>query len=212
MAGSEGAGNAKKFLPIALVVVGVAVIVVGILGTVNDWGATETTTVATKDVPTTVDLGPARTETSSGATSTPPTEVSGTTDDVATTVASTTEASVETPQEFLTMLGDGLALGGNEFMVSRLHPAVIERYGEEQCRQSMVKTPDPAARFDIISVSDPAPYAWATDGLSTDIPDTLTVGVTRTSSQGATDVAIHITPVDGEFRWFTDCGDPLPPG
>ena len=78
MAGGDDAGRARKFVPIALVVIGVAEILVGILGTVNDWGATETSTpVAAKDVPTTVDLGPARTEASSDATTAPTTVLSG---------------------------------------------------------------------------------------------------------------------------------------
>src|SRR5262245_35964628 len=131
-AGSDAATNggrgAKRFLPIVLVVIGVAVLVIGTLGVVNDWGASDSKTPdATKDVPTTVDLGPARTETSSVATTTPTTGTP-TTDIGA--VAPTAVATTETPQEFLTLLADGLSVGGNPFMLSRLHPAVIERYGE----------------------------------------------------------------------------------
>jgi hypothetical protein len=203
-AGMDSAGSGKKLLALALVVVGVATMVVGILGTVNDWGATETQETLEPEV-SVVSVAPPQTLTSEPTTT--PTTAATTT----TAVAPTTVAPAETPQQFLTLLADGLAVGGNPLMLTRLHPAVIERYGEEQCTQSIANEPDAAAKFEVISVSEPATYAWTTDGLTTDIPDTLTVQVTRTSSQGTTTQDVHITPIDGTFRWFTDCGDPLPP-
>jgi hypothetical protein len=177
MAGTERAGNGKRFLAVAFVVVGVGAMLVGILGTVNDWGATETTkTVAAAEVPTTIELAPPQTTSASEPTTAP------------------------------------IAVGGGPFLMERLHSAVIERYGADQCATSVASTPDPAVKFEVVSFGQPETYAWTTDDLTTDIPDTLTVAVTRTSSAGSGPAVVHITPVDGTYRWFTDCGDPQPAG
>ena len=202
MAGTERAGNGKRFLAVAFVVVGVGAMLVGILGTVNDWGATETAkTVAAAEVPTTIELAPPQT-TSASEPTTAPTAAATT----------TTGAPAETPQQFLTLLGDAIAVGGGPFLMERLHPAVIERYGADQCATSVASTPDPAVKFEVVSFGQPETYAWTTDDLTTDIPDTLTVAVTRTSSAGSGPAVVHITLVDGTYRWFTDCGDPQPTG
>jgi hypothetical protein len=115
----------------------------------------------------------------------------------------------ETPHEFLSALGAALASADADLLVARLHPEVIARYGEEQCRPYVVAIQDPTAAFEVLSVSDPEPYLWVTDGLETEIPDTLSVDVIRTIDGQGTSVTVHITEVDGQYTWFSDCGDPV---
>src|SRR5712692_461907 len=42
--------------------------------------------------------------------------------------------TLESPQEFLDRLDAAVRKGDTDFRVARLHPAVIARYGEDQCR------------------------------------------------------------------------------
>jgi hypothetical protein len=55
-------------------------------------------------------------------------------------------------------------------------------------------------------VQAPGVFAWQSDGLSRDVPDTNDV-ITTQNAQSST---IHVALVDGTWRWFADCGTPLP--
>lgn len=109
--------------------------------------------------------------------------------------------------------------GDVEFLVARLHPAVIERYGEAACRVSINRqAPDPVWKLTVEKVSELGLYEYRSDGHSTMINSAYTVTAFRTSSnqtQGQSGPAaggtsdIHLALVEGKLRWFSDCGDPL---
>ena len=131
---------------IAFIVVGVLLIALGLAGAAGDWGSS-TTTKAVAAAPTTT----------------------------ATTTTATTVAP-ETPEEFITRLDQALRARDIEYMIARLHPAVIERYGEAACRANFERT-ESLARKVTGAATGPAPYDWTTDGQTETIPDTYTVPV-----------------------------------
>ena len=90
------------------------------------------------------------------------------------------------------------------FLSSRLHPAVIARYGKPACDAytSSALTP---VQFVVTEVKRPSVYEWTTDGHTTNVPDTNEVAVRQTVGSTTQDRAIHIARVDGTWRWFTDC-------
>ena len=60
------------------------------------------------------------------------------------------------------------------------------------------------------SVSSPAPWDYTTDGVTTTIPDALAVDASMTAKGSTAATVLRLAIVDGEVRWFTYCGTPLP--
>jgi hypothetical protein len=98
-----------------------------------------------------------------------------------------------------------------DILVPLLHPATIERYGEPACRTYLGGLADPTLDIEVASVAGPAPWDYITDDLTTTIPDAWTVQAAFTSQGATSDRELHVALVDGEVRWFTDCGTPLSP-
>jgi hypothetical protein len=118
-------------------------------------------------------------------------------------------ASAEQPKAFLAAFVRAVSSGDRAFLLDRMHPAVIERYGTMQCGAYIAELLDPGASLSLVSVTGPSAFAYASDGLSSSIPDTFTFAVDGTlgGRSGARDY--HFTLVDGRFRIFGDCGDPV---
>ena len=121
------------------------------------------------------------------------------------TAAHPSASGAETPAAFLDILAAALRNGDDNFLLTRLNPAVIDRFGSSTCKRSVASLHDPTARFVVDSVSGPAPYEWHTDNRTTTVPGTLTVTADRTRSNQTSRVTLHLTPVDGKLTWFTDC-------
>jgi hypothetical protein len=115
---------------------------------------------------------------------------------------------VETPEEFLPVFVQAIRDGDARFLFARLHPVVIDFYGARQCRASTRAFVDPEADFVFVSTSEPGEYPWEVDGVTTLVGDVLTVRVTQVSGGEEADREIHLGIVDGDLRWFVDCGDP----
>jgi hypothetical protein len=132
----------------------------------------------------------------------------------AVTAASSSQAvqhsSPEDPAAFLRAFSQALRTGDNEFLFDRLAPAVLARYGADQCRTSLAAAVNsPTLEFALQSASAPATFAWTTDGLTDDLADVLTLQVTQTVGGQSTLREVHFPMVDGQLRWLTDCGDPI---
>ena len=115
----------------------------------------------------------------------------------------------ETLVDFVAALERAIANGDGAFLRARMHPAVVERYGAAACDAFAAGSHTPV-NFTVQSATPPGVYAWATDGLSRDIPGTNSVNVTGVVDGQSQSATIHVAFVDGLWRWFTDCGDPLP--
>jgi hypothetical protein len=203
MAGNEE-GRVRKTLGMVLVVVGIAADVVGIFGAVGDWGAKKTEVVLAAEVTDTTAAGAAGTTAAVPDTTAAPKTTTA-------PAPTTTVGPAETPEQFLTALGNGLATGDVDWLYSRLHPEVVKRYGETTCRAWLATLKDPASKFTVTSVGGVANYKWVTDGLSSDIPGTTSVDVVRTTSADELSLTVHITAIDNQFHWFTACADPVAP-
>jgi hypothetical protein len=115
----------------------------------------------------------------------------------------------ETPEEFLADLATALQEADARFLFERLNPAVLDVYGEDQCRTHTRGLQDPSSAFDIVRISDLEPYDYDPDGLTVTIPEAYTVTADITGTQGTNRGQVHVAPDDGLITWFTDCGDPV---
>ena len=123
----------------------------------------------------------------------------------------TTVPPVEDPVAFVAGLQDARRTGDLAFLFDRLHPAVLERYGEPSCRAFVGGLAIPSITYAVAGVTGPAPWDWVTDGLTRTIDGTYFLDTTVSSEQvPPAQVVLHVTPVDREQRYFVDCGDPLP--
>ena len=94
-------------------------------------------------------------------------------------------------------------------LMSILHPATIDRYGLAACQAELGSLDGPTYDVIVHGVLSAAPWDDATDGQSTLVPDAITVSASVTAD-GATETReLHVAMVDGEVRWFTDCGTPI---
>jgi hypothetical protein len=109
----------------------------------------------------------------------------------------------ETAEQFAAALGRALSSADAAFLKARLHPAVIDRYGDAQCSALLAAANLPTTIV-ATHVAEPSVYAWQTDGLSRDVSNVNSVTATR----DGTGVTLHVALVDGTWRWFTDCGTP----
>jgi hypothetical protein len=111
--------------------------------------------------------------------------------------------------QFIADLSDAIASGTNQFLFRNLHPEVLVRYGEQQCRTYTASTQIPGLEIEYVSDSGPAPWDWTLDEVTTTIADTQTVTVNWHDPSVDETRDVHIAPSEGTWRWFTDCGDPL---
>ena len=105
---------------------------------------------------------------------------------------------------------DAAARAGNvDLRLARLNPAVISRYGEQQCRDFLAGQQDATRKDKVTSVGKPESYEYATDNQSAVIPDALPVQVKETNKGKKGDRNIHLARVNGQLTYFIDCGQPL---
>lgn len=189
---------------IALLVIGIVLIAIGVIGMVSAGarGAPPTEAAASTAPTAAVVVTPTRAPTATPvptASPAPPSPPSPTPDPMALIVA------------FYEGLDPAIRAADADVLVPLLHPATIERYGEPACRTYLGGLADPTLDIEVGSVTGPAPWDYVTDDRSTTIPDTWTVQASFTSQGVTSDRELHVALVDGEVRWFTDCGSPLAP-
>jgi len=113
-------------------------------------------------------------------------------------------------RELIDDLVAAIRAGDVDSTLPRVHPATIERYGEAACLEELsTRAADPTYDIVIRAIRPPAPWDYVTDGVSTTIDDAWTVEIDLTSAAGSGAREVHLAPVDGDVRWFTDCGTPL---
>jgi hypothetical protein len=102
-----------------------------------------------------------------------------------------------------------LDAGNVDLRLSRLNPAVIARYGEQQCRDFLAGQHDRTRKDTVTKVGKPESYEYASDNQSANIPDALPVQVRETNKGKKGDRNIHLERVNGQLTYFIDCGQPL---
>jgi hypothetical protein len=112
-------------------------------------------------------------------------------------------------QKFLNQLSAAVRNNDVDFRIAHLHPTVIERYGEQQCRDFLAGQQDATRKDRVKKVGKPETYQYATDNVSATIPDSLPVLTRETNKGKKGDRSIHLARVNGQLTFFTDCGQPL---
>ena len=90
-------------------------------------------------------------------------------------------------------------------------PTKLERYGDEQCAAYLQEVAGQPIEVEVLSTSDLLTGEFARDGLTRAVDDLVLVEIAR-RDRGAEEAVVQQTRVgfvDGEVRWFTDCGEPL---
>jgi hypothetical protein len=123
--------------------------------------------------------------------------------------ADRTETTTEQPDPFFAAFVDALRSGDRDFLLERMHNAVIDRYGEAQCREFTAGLVDPAVSLELVDTSGPGLYDYASDGQSQTIADTYTLTADGEVGGEAGEREYHFALEDGHFRIFVDCGDAL---
>jgi hypothetical protein len=196
---------------VALLVAGIALIAIGaigMLGAGSTSGAPSEGTASASASATTPGSAAATTTASAAPSPTP----IATPDPTASPVPPSPTPDPETLiVAFYEGLDPAIRAADADTLVPLLHPATIERYGEPACRTYLGGLADPTLDIVVESVAGPAPWDYVTDERTTTIPDTWTVQARFTSQGETSDRELHVALVDGQIRWFTDCGTPLTP-
>jgi hypothetical protein len=112
-------------------------------------------------------------------------------------------------KKFLNGLDAAVRSGNVDLRLARLNPAVIARYGEQQCRDFLAGQQDATRKDRVKKVGKPETYEYATDNQSATIADALPVQVRATIKGKKGDRNIHLARVNGQLTYFIDCGQPL---
>jgi hypothetical protein len=157
--------------------------------------ATLLPTLGASPVPTGASLSPTPNATASPPLATP---------SPVPTLTATPPAALDpaTVEEFTVELAAAIRDHDTDYLLARLHGATIDRYGSRQCRQYVATLPAADPQWEVLSAV-PAEWIYESDGLQTVIPDAWTVSVRQ---PGADPRDLHFAPLDGTWRWFTDCG------
>lgn len=133
--------------------------------------------------------------TSSTATSAPPT---------------TSAAPAETPEELYALLEVAFQTGDGDALFARLDAAVLDVYGEAQCRSYVDGLERPDLELEVVEVHETAPWEFGErDGLAVPIADAIQVDIVPiVGGERAPLTEAYVRYEGDELRWFTDCGDP----
>jgi hypothetical protein len=113
-------------------------------------------------------------------------------------------------QDFFGMFNDAFQNGDTAWLYSTLHPAVIERYGEAQCRAYLDEVVQNPIALSDIRVSGYGVWDYPIDERISLIENAYTVQGTLTAGDQTGQAELHIALYGAaEIGWFTDCGDPL---
>lgn len=116
----------------------------------------------------------------------------------------------ETVATFLARWTVAFQTGDATFLLDRLNPIVIARYGVPSCLQAINRQVDPAEVNVLHGTSGPATWTWVASGLSVQVSDVYTAMIDRTYRGKTTPVTFHFALVRGTLTWFDACGTPLP--
>jgi hypothetical protein len=118
-------------------------------------------------------------------------------------------ADVQEVTTFLDGLAHDIATGNIDQELAALNPAVVQRYGDDQCRSFLATLTDPTAAFTVKEVTGPESFDYAGNGLTTTVPNTFYADVTAISHGQAVDQTVHVARANNALSFFAACGTPL---
>jgi hypothetical protein len=114
----------------------------------------------------------------------------------------------EDPEDFYELFETAFRGGDGVFLFRRLHPEVLARYGDGQCRSYTDGLELSDLEVDVLSIRQVESFVYETDGMRTSVGDAYRARVRLRTGGSAQKQRAHLVYVDDELRWFTDCGDP----
>lgn len=121
----------------------------------------------------------------------------------------TTVAVRDDPDTFFARLASAFVADDAGTLVDLLHPVVVVRYGEEQCRGHLDVLAAADIELELLEVTGFGPVPYATDGQETTIDDGVRIRIRVTSDGQGAEQDATLAFVGDELRWFTDCGTPV---
>lgn len=178
--------SSRQWIGLALMAAGAVLAVIGVIGLVNPGGPAP--------------VASASPSASAQASSEPASPTPAPTP----TVPPLGEADV---RAFVEVLVTAIQIGDVDTLVANLHPATIERYGQDPCRTAVAGFTNPDFDIEVLEVQDQASWDYVTDDLTTSIPDAWTVpgNLTVSAGQPSMPLTFHFAPFGDAVRWFTDC-------
>ncbi|MDC3402483.1 hypothetical protein OAX95_00935 [bacterium] len=180
---------------------GALCLVLGLLLTFTDDGG-DSSSPAIDEVATTTTISP---EPSTTTSTLPPTTTPPTTVPTTTLPAGATEQATS----FFATWQQANRTGDIDLLLALLHPLVFERYGVEQCRTYLPTVTDEQVTIDVREATLDPSRRYETDGQTATPADAYAVQITSSCPADAVEFTATLAFVDGELRWFTDCGDPV---
>lgn len=111
-------------------------------------------------------------------------------------------------REFFTRYETAHRDGDADALFDALHPAVIGRYGEAQCRSYIDQVVGSVAELRVVSGMTSA-WDYPLDGLTTEIAGSVSIALEGEFGGVQQQPEVHVAPAEGAIRWFADCGEPL---
>ena len=111
---------------------------------------------------------------------------------------------------FFDTFNAAFANGDIEQLFDTLHPAVVDRYGEDACRAYLAEVIQNPIAVEVIRVQDLSIWDYPIDDRTTAVENTynILVNVSVQDQTGQTELHLALYG-DADMGWFTDCGDPL---
>lgn len=183
--------------------------------TPSDAPATTTTSTAPASTTSaTASTTTSTTTTSTAAastTSTAPSNTTASTTSAPDTTATTTRTvdptiDVEEAAGFFESWSAELLAGDVERLKDSLHPVVIDTYGTAQCNGYLSGIVGQEVGVEVRDVTPPGPGVFDRDDLAIPLDEVVVVTLYRSDIDRT--VEARLARVEGEIRWFTDCGIP----
>lgn len=159
--------------------------------------------------PTTTAVTQATTTSTSPTTTTRPVESSTTQAPTTTAVPATTTTTAlppETVEDFVSAFAAAIAAGDVDFLVDRLHPAVIGGFGPALCRAWIETEILELVDYQVTGpVAGPSPQSFTTPAGTGTIEDAFSAPVSFVFQGQQFDGEGDFALVDGEMRWMGQC-------
>jgi hypothetical protein len=111
---------------------------------------------------------------------------------------------------FAADLARAIRTNDRSFLFRHLHPATLDRYGRAACHAYLAGARVPDLKWTYLDSTGPGGWDWTTDGRTTHIEDAWVVTIRQEQGGSTSTIQPHFAPSGGTWRWFTDCGAPLP--
>lgn len=112
---------------------------------------------------------------------------------------------------FYLELNAAISARNTDFLISSLHPAVLEVYGESRCQIYFINTFSNAFDVQVIQWNELSQWEWQTDGKLIPIENAFSVEVilSRPDATVLNQTKHLAVRPDGTLGWFADCGEPI---